>query len=108
MFRGAGLQVAGVAARRPAHRRSTRSRILERVLFDLFLVLVLSIHLLAANVAAAAPLVCLALDVRDTRGDHLAGDVGRWLLRMSLAGLAVALALGGGALAILWLSDWER
>jgi hypothetical protein len=77
-------------------------------LFDLLLVLVLSIHLLAANVAAAAPLVCLALDVRDTRGDLLAGDVGRWLLRMSLIGLAVALALGGGALAIVWLSDWEQ
>jgi len=78
-------------------------------LFDLLLVLVLSIHLLAANVAAAAPLVCLALDIRESRrGDALAGDVGRWLLRMSLAGLALALTLGGGALAIVWYSDWER
>lgn len=78
-------------------------------MFDLLLVLVLSIHLLAANVAAAAPLVCLALDMRGSRrGDALAADVGRWLLRMSLAGLALALALGGGALAIVWVSDWER
>jgi hypothetical protein len=78
-------------------------------LFDLALVLVLSIHLLAANVAAAAPLVGLALDMRESRrGDRLAGDVGRWLLRLSLAGLAVALALGGGALAIVWLADWDR
>lgn len=77
-------------------------------MFDVLLVLVLSIHLMAANVAAAAPLVCLALDVRESRrGDALAGDVGRWLLRMSLVGLGVALLLGGGALAVVWLSAWD-
>lgn len=78
-------------------------------MFDLLLVLVLSIHLLAANVASAAPLVGLALDVRATRrGERLAADVGRWLLCLSLAGLSVALALGCVALAAVWLTDWER
>jgi len=78
-------------------------------LFDLFLVLVLTVHLVAANVAAAGPLVCLALDWREVRyGDALAGDVGRFLLRMSLLGLTVAIGLGGSALLVVWLSDWQR
>jgi hypothetical protein len=84
-------------------------RIWSEILFDFLLVLVLSAHLLAANVAAAAPLVSLALDWRESRlGDRLAGEVGRWLLRLSLSGLAVAMALGGVSLGIDWLTDWDR
>ena len=77
-------------------------------LIETLLVLVLAAHLLAANLAGAAPLVCIWLDRRETRlHDALAGDLGRYLARQSLVWLSVALALGAATLGLVWQSDWE-
>lgn len=63
-------------------------------------------HLLALNVAAMGPVVCLWLHWRDgRRGDELAGCVGRRLAATSIAGLVVGTLLGGSLLAALWLAD---
>jgi hypothetical protein len=77
-------------------------------LLQILLVLVLAFHLLAANLAGAAPLVCVWLDAREARrSDPLAGELGRYLLRQSLIWLTAALALGGVTLLLVWLTAWE-
>jgi hypothetical protein len=77
-------------------------------LLDTLLVLVLAAHLLAANLAGAAPLVCIWLDVRETRrSDLLAGELGRYLIRQSIVWLTAGLALGGSTLAVVWAAQWE-
>jgi hypothetical protein len=77
-------------------------------LLETLLVLVLSIHLLAANLAGAGPLVAIWLDVRETRRhDALAGEVGRYLARQSLIWLSVGVALGAATLGLVWLVNWE-
>jgi hypothetical protein len=66
----------------------------------IILPLLLALHLICVNVAAAGPLVCLWLEIREGRGDTLAGRAGRYL-----AGSAVWLLLAGIALGLLmgWL-----
>lgn len=77
-------------------------------MLEILLVFVLSFHLLAANLAGAAPLVCVWLDARAVRRhDPLAGELGRYLLRQSLVWLTVAMALGGVTLFFVWLTAWE-
>jgi len=72
-------------------------------LLDLALILVVSLHLIAANVSTAAPFVCIWLARRERRrGDVHAGHAGRFLAWHSLTSVAVASLLGGTALAILW------
>lgn len=85
------------------------SNIQERFpLLDTLLVLVLAAHLLAANLAGAAPLVCIWLDIRETRrGDLVAGELGRYLIRQSILWLTAGLALGGSTLALVWAAQWE-
>lgn len=76
---------------------------------DLLLVLAMTAHLLAVNLAGAAPLVCLWLDRRAVcRGDATAADLGRWLVRQSLLWLAAGIALGLTTLGLVWLIDWQR
>jgi len=77
-------------------------------LLETVLVLVLAAHLLAANLAGAAPLISVWLDVRSRRrNDVLAAEVGRYLLRQSLLWLTAGLALGGLTLAIVYVGAWE-
>jgi hypothetical protein len=66
-------------------------------------ILLLSVHLLAVNVAAGGPIVAAWLDWRGTRGDEAAARAARWLADWSLAGL-----LGGAVLgvAVGWLR-WD-
>ncbi|MDZ4784342.1 MAG: hypothetical protein SGJ19_29195 [Planctomycetia bacterium] len=65
-------------------------------LLDLLMVLLLSAHLMAMNVATAGPFVCLWLGWRTRRtGDALASTTGEWLARMSLIGLTSGIVLGG-------------
>lgn len=68
-------------------------------------ILVVTLHLLAADLAAVGPLVALWFAWRAARGDRLAADVERGLLRASIWGLLVAAALGASALGLLWLAD---
>lgn len=78
------------------------------LLLQILLVVVLATHLIAANLAGAAPLVCIWLDVRQTRrGDDQAGALGRHLARQALVWLTVAIGLGAAALLLVWLTDWE-
>lgn len=66
---------------------------------------IVTLHLLAADVAAVGPLVCLWLQWRGARGSRLAAAAGRKLLLTSIAALLVAMALGAAALGLLWLLD---
>lgn len=66
---------------------------------------IVTLHLLAADVAAVGPLVCLWMQWRGARGCRLAAATGRKLLLTSIAALLVAMALGAGALGLLWLLD---
>ena len=69
----------------------------EPPLFDLLFILLLSIHLLLANVAAGGPLVCLWLEWKGrAKRDALAGQAADYLAFWSLASL-----LGGGLLGML-------
>ncbi len=75
---------------------------------DILLVLVLAFHLLAANLAGAAPLVCVWLDVRAARRqDRLAQELGCYLLWQSMVWLTVAMLLGAVTLGLVWLTAWE-
>jgi cytochrome bd-type quinol oxidase subunit 1 len=66
---------------------------------------VVTLHLLAADLAAVGPLVALWFSWRAARGDRLAADVERGLLRGAIWALIAAAALGGAALGLLWLAD---
>jgi hypothetical protein len=66
-------------------------------------------HLLAVNMATAAPLAAMWFARRGRlRGDVLASWVGGQLIRQSIIALAMGLVLGLAAGAILWLADGER
>ena len=67
--------------------------------------LVVTMHLLAADLAAVGPLVVLWFAWRAAGGDRLAADVERGLLRASIWSLIAASALGASALGLLWLAD---
>ena len=76
---------------------------------DLLLIVALAAHLLAVNLAGAAPLVCLWLDWRAVhRDDAAAAELGRWLVRQSLIWLTAGIALGLATLGLVWLLDWQR
>lgn len=68
------------------------------------LIVVFALHLLAANVATGAPLVCLWLEVRERRGDKAAGLAGRRLARAALGAIWGAMLLGLTAGGLLWLA----
>ncbi|HUY93296.1 MAG TPA: hypothetical protein VMV10_31500 [Pirellulales bacterium] len=70
-------------------------------------VLGVTLHLLAADLAAMGPLVALWFAWRAARGDRLAADVERGLLRASIWALIAASALGAAALGLLWLLNRE-
>ncbi|MBI2824395.1 MAG: hypothetical protein HYX69_06885 [Planctomycetia bacterium] len=93
---------------RPTTRGANANTLEGALLLDTLLVLVLAAHLLAANIAGAAPLACLWLDWREVgRGDALAGELGRYLARQSLVWLSIGIALGAATLALVWLVDWQ-
>ena len=69
------------------------------------LVPIVTLHLLAADLAALGPLVALWFAWRAARGDRLAADVERGLLRASIWALIAAAALGAAALGLLWLGN---
>jgi hypothetical protein len=71
--------------------------------FDLLIILLLSAHLFAMNVATAGPFVCLWLGRRARRNDDpLARDAGRWLALQSVMGLTGGIVLGGLVLVAIW------
>ena len=73
---------------------------------DVLLVLVFSVHLLLVNVAMAAPLVALALKVRQLRdNDAVAGALGLELSQLALSCLVWGSLLGGVLLGMIWLAD---
>ncbi|HEY2147203.1 MAG TPA: hypothetical protein VGH32_04655, partial [Pirellulales bacterium] len=62
---------------------------------DLALILLLTVHLLAADLAMVGSLVAIWMECRATkRGDSLAGLVGRRLAAWSFAGLIIGPVLG--------------
>ena len=64
---------------------------------------VLTLHLLAVDVATIAPLLCIWLEWRESaRGDLVAGRLGRTLADWSLILLAVGIALGLIGAGLLW------
>lgn len=72
-------------------------------MLSLALILVFTAHLLAVNVATGAPFLALWCEARETRsGDRLAGQLGRHLVRLSLAALGFGVVLGSGTLYLLW------
>lgn len=73
-------------------------------LFDLLIILLLSAHLLAVNVATGGPFVCLWLARRARRrDDNLAKEAGKWLATQSIVGLTGGIVLGGLLLGAIWL-----
>lgn len=78
-------------------------------MIDLFLILTLAAHLLAMNVATAAPVVCVWLKRREVRqADEAAGRLGRFLAWQSTTSLLIGIALGFIAVALLWFGGHER
>jgi hypothetical protein len=75
---------------------------------ELFASLSLAIHLLAVNVAAAGPVVCIWLHRRAAQGDELADACGRRLAWWSFWALVVGLGLGLSSLFIDWLGADDR
>ncbi|MDP6556938.1 MAG: hypothetical protein QGG71_19870 [Pirellulaceae bacterium] len=73
------------------------------MLFELLIIIVLALHLMCMNVAAAGPLVCTWLDWRGGRGDPLADRVGRFLCWNSLA----LFLIGGGFGLLLAYLRWD-
>jgi hypothetical protein len=73
---------------------------------DLLLVVVFTVHLVAVNIAAAGPLLCVAVEWRGTRRgrpDMVAAS--RRLAGWSLAGFLAGIVIGTALLAILWRGD---
>jgi hypothetical protein len=71
-------------------------------MYDLLLVAIFTIHLLAADLAMAGPLVSLWLEWRERRhGERLPGQVGRGLAWWSIGALALGVALGLLAVVVL-------
>ena len=73
------------------------------MLLKLLIVIVLALHLMCMNVAAAGPLVCIWLDWRGGRGDPLADRVGRFLCWNSL----IIFFIGGGLGLLLAYLHWD-
>lgn len=67
--------------------------------------LLLSMHLLAMNVASIGPLLGIWLHERGRRGDTAAFDVGRQLSRWALGLLVVGVAIGGLLLGVRWVAS---
>jgi hypothetical protein len=65
-------------------------------------VLLLAAHLVAMNVASAAPLICVWLRHRERRGDAAAGVIGWRLARVSLWSLCAGIVLGLMLLGVSW------
>jgi hypothetical protein len=65
-------------------------------------VLLLAAHLVAMNVASAAPLICVWLRYRERRGNAMAGAVGRRLASWCLWSLIAGIGLGLLLLGITW------
>lgn len=63
---------------------------------------IVTLHLIAADLAAVGPLVCLWALWRAARGDRLAAEVERGLLRASIWALLAAMLLGVAGLGLLW------
>jgi hypothetical protein len=73
---------------------------------DLLLVIVFTGHLVAVNVAAAGPLLCVAVEWRGTRrGRPDVVAAGRPLAGWSLVGFVAGILIGAALLAILWHGD---
>lgn len=78
-------------------------------MLDFLLIVVMAAHLLAMNVATAAPLVCVWLKRRQVRhADVTAGRLGDFLAWQSMIALAVGLVLGIAAVGLLWLAKDSR
>ena len=78
-------------------------------MLDVVYIPVFALHLLAVNVASAAPLVCCWLRWRETRHeDAAAGAVGRYLARQSSWMLLWGSALGMVLVGLLWLGPDHR
>lgn len=67
--------------------------------------ILMGLHLLAVNVAAAGPLVCIWLYSRAGQGDACADQVGRRLAWASFYSLLVASAIGGLLVVLAWFDQ---
>lgn len=78
-------------------------------MLDILLIFVLAAHLLAMNVATAAPVVCIWLKRREVRqADEVAGRLGHFLAWQSMVFLAIGIVLGIAAVGLLWLDTDTR
>ncbi len=80
----------------------------EERLVDLCLILLTTLHLLAVNIAAAGPLVCLMLEWRGRRRGEPATDrLAQWLGRLSVGSLLLGGLLGAAGVWLLSLGGNE-
>lgn len=71
-------------------------------MLEIPIILLHTLHLLCMNVAAAGPLVCVALDWKERNGNLQAGEAGRWLAAAALIALLLGAVLGLALGALLW------
>jgi len=74
---------------------------------EILVSLILGLHLLCVDLAAAGPLVCLWLDWKEGRGDLQAGHAGRFLLKATLHGLVIGTLLGLTVGCFLWDAEYR-
>jgi hypothetical protein len=75
-------------------------------MIDLLFVAAFTVHLIAVNIAASGPLLCVALEWwAARRNDPMIFASGRRLAAASLIGFAIGVVIGGVLLAILWYAE---
>lgn len=72
------------------------------MLIELLITAALAFHLMCVNVASAGPIICIWLEWRDGRGDHLGRETGIYLSAASLVTLVLGVALGLTVGLLLW------
>lgn len=77
-------------------------------MLEVFVTLVVAVHLLGANLASAGPFVAMWLQRRGVHhGDVAAYEMGRSIVRASMLALVVTIVLGLAALGLVWLARPE-
>lgn len=76
-------------------------------MIELLTTLVLALHLMCVNVSSAGPIIAIWLEFKEGRGDRVAGQSGRYLLKMALILLIAGGLLGLVMGLLLWNDEYS-